>query len=76
MAPEAHVYLHPVDAEALSVIEGDRAVVGVDGEATLTVVIDPTLAKGTIYVPFNQRASAALGAVGEVAVAPVESGGS
>ncbi len=76
LAPEAHVYLHPVDAEALSVIEGDRAVVGVDGEATLTVVIDPTLAKGTIYVPFNQRASAALGAVGEVAVAPVESGGS
>jgi hypothetical protein len=51
-------------------------VVGVDGEAMLTVVIDPTLAKGTIYVPFNQRGSAALGAVGEVAVAAAESGGS
>jgi len=76
LAPEARVYLHPADAEALSVIEGDGVVVGVDGEATLTVVIDPTLAKGTIYVPFNQRGSAALGTVGEVAVAAAESGGS
>jgi len=76
LAPEARVYLHPADAEALSVVEGDSVVVGVDGEAMLTVVIDPTLAKGTIYVPFNQRGSAALGAVGEVTVAAAESGGS
>jgi NADH-quinone oxidoreductase subunit G len=76
LAPEPRAYLHPADAEALSVIEGDIVVVGVDGEATLTVVIDPTLAKGTIYVPFNQRRSAALGTVGEVAVAPAGSGGS
>ncbi len=76
LAPEARLYLHPADAEALSVVEGDSVVVGVDGEAMLTVVIDPTLAKGTIYVPFNQRGSAALGAVGEVTVAATEGGGS
>ncbi|GMQ84783.1 MAG: NADH-quinone oxidoreductase subunit G [Acidimicrobiia bacterium] len=76
LAPEARVYLHPADAEALTVGEGDSVVVGVDGEATLTVGIDPSLAKGTIYVPFNQRGSAALGTIGTVTITPLDSGGS
>jgi hypothetical protein len=54
----------------LSIAPDDRVVVTVDGQAELTASIDPSLAPGTIYVPFNQRASAALGAVGAVTIKP------
>ena len=73
-APEAIVHLHPDDAEALAVEEGDAVVITVDGEAELTVAIDRSLAPGTVYVPFNQRNSASLGAVGEVTIAPAGEG--
>jgi NADH-quinone oxidoreductase subunit G len=75
LAPVATVHLHPEDAEALSVAEGDPVVVSVDGEARLTAVLDRTLAPGTIYVPFNQLGSASLGAIGVVTVEPAGSGG-
>ena len=73
-APDAAVHLHPSDAEALSVEEGDLVVVTVDGEAELGVVFDLSLAPGTVYVPFNQRGSAALGASGEVTIEPAKNG--
>ena len=75
-SPSAAIHLHPKDAEALSVEEGDRLLVTVDGEAELTAVLDRSLAPGTVYVPFNQRGSAALGAVGAVKVEPSKGGGS
>ncbi len=71
LAPEAEVHLHPDDAAALSIAPGDSVLVSVDGEAELRAVLDPTLAQGTIYVPFNQQGSAALGAAGSVTVEPV-----
>ena len=67
-------HLHPKDAKALSVRDGDRIVVGVDGEAELTAVLDPSLAEGTIYVTFNQPETAALGALGAVTVEPAGGG--
>ena len=70
----AQAHLHPSDAKALSVREGDRIIVGVDGEAELTAALDPKLAEGTIYVPFNQPATATLGAVGAVTVEPIGAG--
>jgi formylmethanofuran dehydrogenase subunit D len=69
------VHLHPEDAEALSVDEGDTVLVRVDGEAELSVVLDASLAPGTIYVPFVQRGSVGIGAIGTVTVAPAGSGG-
>ena len=63
-------HLHPKDAKALSVQDGDRIVVSVDGEAELTAVLDPSLVEGTIYVTFNQPETAALGALGSVTVEP------
>lgn len=74
-APAAAVHLHPSDAEALSVEQGDLVKIAVDGEAELEVVLDRSLAPGTVYVPFNQRGSAALGAVGAVTIEPAKSGG-
>ncbi len=51
LAPGAAAYLDPTHAASLGVEEGDQ--VTVNG-VTLTVAIDPSLAGGTVYVPFNQ----------------------
>jgi anaerobic selenocysteine-containing dehydrogenase len=50
LAPEPAAHLHPDDAARLGVGAGDRVTVG---GAALPVVLDPTLAPRTVYVPFN-----------------------
>jgi len=58
LAPEPAAYLHPDDATRLGCAAGDRVTVtGNAGSATLPVAIDRSLAKGTVYVPFNLGAS-------------------
>jgi NADH-quinone oxidoreductase subunit G len=66
---QAAAHLHPDDAERLGVTEGARVVVtGDGGEADLPVAIDPSLAPGTVYVPFNLGVS--FGASPGVTVEP------
>lgn len=68
LAQSGAAYLHPRDASLLAVVDGDEVVVHVDGDVRLPVVIDPTLAEGTVYVPFNLVSTAGLGAVGTVRI--------
>ena len=74
LARHGAAHLHPRDASLLAVVDGDEVVVHGDGDVQLPVVIDPTLAEGTVYVPFNLAATAALGAVPTVRVDAVRGG--
>ena len=67
--PAAHLY--PEDAARLGVTAGMTVRVRSDqGEAALAAAIDPTLAPGTVYVPFNFGSP--LGAPLGVEVVPAE----
>ncbi|MEK7252095.1 MAG: NADH-quinone oxidoreductase subunit NuoG [Actinomycetota bacterium] len=58
LAPSAAAHLHPEDAARLGFSAGDRVTVtGNAGSAAMPVVLDPTLAKGTVYIPFNTGAT-------------------
>ena len=58
LAPKPAAYLHPDDATRLGFAAGDRVTVtGNAGSAALPVAIDRSLAKGTVYLPFNLGAS-------------------
>lgn len=62
LAPGGAVHLHPDDATRLGLAEGDASrVVSDGGEAVLPVVLDSTLHRGVVYVPFNQPGVPALG---------------
>ncbi|HHC09560.1 MAG TPA: NADH dehydrogenase (quinone) subunit G [Actinobacteria bacterium] len=76
LAPEAAAHLHPRDASVLAVREGDRVRLEGVGVVELPVVLDPTLAEGTVYVPFNLAETAALGAVPSVRIDVVREAGS
>jgi NADH-quinone oxidoreductase subunit G len=65
LAQEPAVYLHPDDAQRLAV-NGTARVTGSAGTAELPVRIDPSLAPGTVYVPFNLGATLGSGAAVEV----------
>jgi len=52
LAADPAAYLHPDDAARLGV-NGRVRVTGSAGSAELATIIDPTLAPGTVYVPFN-----------------------
>jgi len=55
---------------------GQRAeVAGDEGTVTLDVAIDPTLAVGTVYVPFNLPATADLGTSDAVKITPLRTEG-
>ena len=76
LMPDARVYLHPRDAGSLAVGPGQRAeVAGDEGSVTLEVAIDPTLAAGTVYVPFNLPGTADLGTTNSVKVTPLRTEG-
>ena len=62
LAPTGQAHLHPEDAARIGIEPGD--VVAVIGEASieLPVALDPSLAVGTVYVPFNLTSTAPLGA--------------
>lgn len=63
LMPAAAVYLHPRDARALGVAEGDRVEVSTDlGDAELVVAYDDSIARRTAYVPANLPETAMLGA--------------
>ncbi|GIU91524.1 MAG: NADH-quinone oxidoreductase subunit G [Acidimicrobiia bacterium] len=69
LAPGAALHVHPDDAARLGL--GFRArVVGSSGSATLPVVTDPSLARGVVYVPFNQPGCPPLGSDPRVTVEP------
>jgi NADH-quinone oxidoreductase subunit G len=60
LGDEAFVEVHPEDAEKHGLTGGDRAVVRTDaGEATLPVRVTEHVAKGAVFVPFNQPGLAA-----------------
>ena len=50
------MFLHPDDAERIGV-NGRARVTGSAGSVELDTSIDPTLAPGTVYVPFNLGAT-------------------
>jgi anaerobic selenocysteine-containing dehydrogenase len=52
LAPAAVLHLHPADAARLGAAEGGRVrLTGSEGVADLPVVLDPSLAPGTVYLP-------------------------
>jgi predicted molibdopterin-dependent oxidoreductase YjgC len=52
---EPFVEVHPDDAGAAGLIDGGRAIVRTEaGEAELPVRVTPDIAKGAVFVPFNQ----------------------
>ena len=58
LAVEPAAHLHPDDAARLGFAAGDRVTVtGNAGSVAMPVAIDPTLAKGTVYLPFNLGAA-------------------
>ena len=58
----------------LAVVDGDEIMIHVDGSVQLPVVIDASLAQGTVYVPFNLSGTAGLGAVGTMRIDVVRGG--
>ena len=69
LAPSARVYMHPRDADELTLSAGTALrVTSRYGSVTLPVAIDPSLARGTVYVPANLVETAALGADTSVAL--------
>jgi NADH-quinone oxidoreductase subunit G len=71
LAPGGKVHLHPDDAARLGLTAGAPARVTTSrGEAELPVAIDDTLARGTVYVPFNQPGIPSLGSDPVVEVRP------
>jgi predicted molibdopterin-dependent oxidoreductase YjgC len=62
LAPGATVYLNFDDARRLGLADGEQADVKTSqGSARLSVRIDPDLAHGVVYVPFNQPGTPSLG---------------
>ena len=73
LAPPAMLYLNPEDAADLGLTVGDVASVeGDNGSVSLPVALDPSLGRGTVYVPANLAATADLGATVAVAIAAGE----
>jgi NADH-quinone oxidoreductase subunit G len=55
LAAKPALYLHPDDAAALKVAAGDRvSITGSSGTAEIDAALDPSLAPGTVYLPFNR----------------------
>jgi NADH-quinone oxidoreductase subunit G len=70
LAPGATLHVHPDDASRLG-LDGEATITAGAVTATLTVTHDPSLARGTVYVPFNQPGGPSLGSDPLVEVAPV-----
>ena len=62
LGPGAAAHLHPTHAASLQVADGDMVTVTTaEISASMPVRVDPSLAAGTVYVPFNQRGVAPFG---------------
>ncbi|MEX2279889.1 MAG: NADH-quinone oxidoreductase subunit NuoG [Acidimicrobiia bacterium] len=70
LAPGASLHVHPDDASRLG-LNGEATITSGDVTATLPVVRDGSLARGTVYVPFNQPGGPSLGSELLVEVSPV-----
>ena len=71
LAPGGFVALHPDDAEKLGVAGSETVKVKTEvAEAELPLRLDGSLARGTAYVPFNQRGVPNLGSAPAVEVSP------
>ncbi|MCP3975831.1 MAG: NADH-quinone oxidoreductase subunit NuoG [bacterium] len=71
LTPDPAVHLHPRDASALALTEGqDVDVIGELATLRLPLKVDPTLAEGAVYVPANLDSTWMLGAPDSVAVEP------
>ena len=67
LAPGAFAFIHPRDAARLGIVENSLVqVTGSGGAADLEVRFDPSLATGTVYVPFNQEEGWGIGSGLEV----------
>ncbi len=72
LMPAAMVYMHPRDARAAGVEAGLRVELTNDrGYAELEVALDESLARRTVYVPFNLPETSVLGASPAVTVQPI-----
>ena len=60
LAPGAKLHVHPDDASRLSLTEQATVTAG-DVSVTLPVLIDESLSRGVVYVPFNQPGTPPLG---------------
>jgi NADH-quinone oxidoreductase subunit G len=77
LMPEAAVHVHPRDAGALGLSDGDEVEVRGDvGAVDLPVRLDPTLAAGAVYVPANLPETADLDAATSVTLEPTARRGS
>ena len=55
LAPGAAAHVHPLDLDRLGVAEGgDVKLVGPTGTAVLPITANPSIARGVVWVPFNQ----------------------
>ena len=76
LRPEPFVALTSRDASSLACGPGDQVrVEGAYGSVVLPVVIDQTLAEGTVYVPANLEGTAGLGAPASVRITPARGEG-
>ncbi len=71
LAPGASLHVHPDDATRLSLTQRATVTAG-DVSVTLPVVIDESLARGVVYVPFNQPDTPPLGSDPVVEVIPAD----
>ncbi len=69
LAPGATLHVHPDDASRLG-LDGEATITAGEVTATLPLVRDSSLARGTVYVPFNQPGGPSLGPELLVEVAP------
>jgi predicted molibdopterin-dependent oxidoreductase YjgC len=73
LAPDPAVHLHPRDASAFALSEGQQVdVIGEHATLRLHLKIDPTMAEGAAYVPANLESTWVLGVSDVVAVEPIE----
>jgi len=72
LTPTPAVYLHPRDASAFALTEGQQVdVIGEHAALRLPLRLDPTLAEGAAYVPANLNSTWVLGVSEVVAVEPI-----
>lgn len=70
LAPGAAVHIHPEDAVRLNLAE-TASITASDVTVNLPVVLDDSLARGVVYVPFNQPGTPPMGSDPIVEVAAV-----
>lgn len=63
------IRLHPKDAAVLAVTDGAEVVIG--GDLTLPAALDPSVAQGSVVLPFNHRATKGIPASPSVSVSAV-----